>query len=250
MELPCGHAFETVCIEKWLGDSETCPLCRSVVLNGPLNPPSDDGSDESDAESDEDDDEESEEEEDEDEESEQGEEDSEEDDEDTHDDDEDSQYGEEYNEEDDEDMHDDDMHDDEDRSEHGEDDKDGFTWFSIAEPSLHAIEQMRMDARQLDSCHPRYAGASSTGPEDGLVDKLKVAATHHGSMSALHVMRHSFAAFVRSRGVIMSAHQNDHGIENSGSAGSTEAETAKWESLAKMMGSEFEVEEGEERSSL
>lgn len=33
----CDHAFHTGCIDRWLADHNTCPLCRSSVLPGTTN---------------------------------------------------------------------------------------------------------------------------------------------------------------------------------------------------------------------
>ena len=31
IELSCSHCFHSKCIEKWLKESESCPLCRSFI---------------------------------------------------------------------------------------------------------------------------------------------------------------------------------------------------------------------------
>jgi hypothetical protein len=31
--LPCKHEFHTTCIDPWLGNKPSCPLCRASVLN-------------------------------------------------------------------------------------------------------------------------------------------------------------------------------------------------------------------------
>ena len=37
--LPCGHAFHSRCLTRWLARSETCPLCRrSCTAPGPQSP--------------------------------------------------------------------------------------------------------------------------------------------------------------------------------------------------------------------
>lgn len=33
VKLPCNHNFHDICIKKWLTDHNTCPLCRTNVLN-------------------------------------------------------------------------------------------------------------------------------------------------------------------------------------------------------------------------
>ena len=31
IELPCGHAFDKCCLEKWLVDHDSCPTCRAKL---------------------------------------------------------------------------------------------------------------------------------------------------------------------------------------------------------------------------
>lgn len=31
LRLPCAHTFHSLCIEKWLAQSLTCPLCRQDI---------------------------------------------------------------------------------------------------------------------------------------------------------------------------------------------------------------------------
>ena len=39
LSLPCGHAFHSRCLTRWLARSDTCPLCRrSCTAPGPQSP--------------------------------------------------------------------------------------------------------------------------------------------------------------------------------------------------------------------
>jgi hypothetical protein len=29
----CGHSFHTLCLYKWILESDTCPICRSTLIN-------------------------------------------------------------------------------------------------------------------------------------------------------------------------------------------------------------------------
>ncbi|XP_037886209.1 RING-H2 finger protein ATL70-like [Glossina fuscipes] len=33
-KLPCGHNFHAECLDKWLQSHETCPMCRTRVIDG------------------------------------------------------------------------------------------------------------------------------------------------------------------------------------------------------------------------
>ena len=35
VELICGHGFDKACLEKWLVDHNTCPVCRKKVDDPP-----------------------------------------------------------------------------------------------------------------------------------------------------------------------------------------------------------------------
>ncbi|PKU67722.1 RING-H2 finger protein ATL39 [Dendrobium catenatum] len=37
----CGHLFHATCVDMWLRWRQTCPLCRSLVVNRVLQTPSD-----------------------------------------------------------------------------------------------------------------------------------------------------------------------------------------------------------------
>ena len=37
IKLNCSHIFCESCINEWLDDHQTCPLCREVVPNSALN---------------------------------------------------------------------------------------------------------------------------------------------------------------------------------------------------------------------
>uniref|UniRef100_A0A1A9UTB3 RING-type domain-containing protein n=1 Tax=Glossina austeni TaxID=7395 RepID=A0A1A9UTB3_GLOAU len=36
-KLPCGHNFHAECLDKWLQSHETCPMCRTRVIDGKMH---------------------------------------------------------------------------------------------------------------------------------------------------------------------------------------------------------------------
>jgi len=32
-QLPCGHIFHAMCVDRWLGQKDTCPYCRKSICN-------------------------------------------------------------------------------------------------------------------------------------------------------------------------------------------------------------------------
>ena len=34
-ETPCGHRFHGRCVERWLQEKESCPMCRREVVTAP-----------------------------------------------------------------------------------------------------------------------------------------------------------------------------------------------------------------------
>lgn len=38
-ETPCGHCFHPTCLNRWLRKHDTCPMCRTTLVEKPPPPP-------------------------------------------------------------------------------------------------------------------------------------------------------------------------------------------------------------------